>query len=122
MRSRFTICAALLMALIAFCIRNDQAAAQKWISAPSSSPQSHTSPPRVKSIRFEFRVGLCDCYCGSVMEVSPGRATLFKQVFRECHERNPAKYRNYRVDADLSGNHWRKLRQLVDHDALFALP
>ena len=41
---------------------------------------------------------------------------------RECHQQDSRRYRDLRVNADLSGKHWQALQRLIDHDALFALP
>lgn len=84
--------------------------------------RQHTAVARVVSIRFVTGAGLCGCYCGSEIQVSPGRATLLVRPFKECQQRNPQKYREFKVDADLSSKHWDELEKLVNHDALFGLP
>lgn len=56
------------------------------------------------------------------MQVSPGQATLLITPFRDCQRQNPAKYREFRVNADLSSKHWHELEDLVNHDVLFGLP
>ena len=76
----------------------------------------------VVSIRFVTGAGLCGCYCGSEIQVSPGQATLLKRPFRDCQQQSPQKYREFKVDADLSSKHWHELEELVNRDALFRLP
>jgi hypothetical protein len=80
------------------------------------------SPLRVLSIQYTTGAGFCGCYCGGELQVHPGKATLFVRPALECQRRNPKKYREFKIDADFSDKHWRELEQLIDHDALFALP
>ena len=77
---------------------------------------------RVVNIRFVTGSGLCGCYCGVELRVSPGQAALLMAPFRDCQRQNPEKYREFRVHSDLSSKHWHELEELVSHDVLFALP
>ena len=54
--------------------------------------------------------------------MSPGQAMLLITPFSDCQRQNPAKYREFRVNADLSTKHWHELEELVNHDVLFGLP
>lgn len=96
--------------------------AQQPTSPPKHRGHQPTATVRVVSIRFVTGAGLCGCYCGSEIQVSPGQATLLIRPFRECQQRNPQKYREFKVDADLSSKHWHELEELVNHDALLGLP
>ena len=115
-RSRFPVgdIKKLLIALLMCCVQESCAGAQKATPAPK--------PLRAVSIRFAWGAGLCDCYCGAEMQVTPAGVKLLRRPFGECQQRDPEKYREFRVDADLSAKHWQELEQLIDHDALFALP
>lgn len=96
--------------------------AQQPTSPPKHTGHQRTATVRVVSIRFVTGAGFCGCYCGSEIHVSPGQATLRVRPFRECQQQNPQKYREFKVDADLSSKHWHGLEELVNHDALFGLP
>jgi hypothetical protein len=90
--------------------------------ASRQNDKQKASALRVVSIQYTTGAGLCGCYCGGELHVNPGQATLFIRPALECQRRNPKKYREFKVDADFSSKHWRELEQLIDHDALFALP
>ena len=47
---------------------------------------------------------------------------MFKNALRECQQRDPHSYRDYRVKANLSRKHWKELQQLAGKDTLLALP
>jgi hypothetical protein len=74
------------------------------------------------SISFAQWAGLCSCYCGVEVQVNPQGATLFKNAFRECQQRDPQRYRDFRVHADLSNKHWKELEKLADKATLLSLP
>lgn len=113
----------LLIAVIACLILGDRGAAQQTLPALKQTGHQHASPVRAVSIRFILGGGFgCVCYCGSEIQVSPGEVTLLERPGPDCQQRDPQKYREWRVDADLSGKNWQELQQAVDHDALFALP
>jgi hypothetical protein len=78
-----------------------------------------TKPARVTRILFSQSSGLCYGYCYAQLEVEFGEATLLKPYHRD---RNPSKCPDLRVRGDLSGTHWKELVQLVDREALLALP
>ena len=90
--------------------------------ASRQNDKQKASALRVVSIQYTTGAGLCGCDCGGELHVNPGQATLFIRPALECQRRNPKKYREFKVDADFSSKHWRELEQLIDHDALFALP
>ena len=101
----------------------ERATAHQAKLSPKQTENQHTSPVHAVSIRFVVGYGFgCECYCGAEMQVRPGKATLRKMPTRECQQRDSQRYRVLKVDADLSGKHWRELEQLINHDALFALP
>ena len=110
------------LVLLACCIGGHCAAAQQTIPVPKETRYRQTSPVSVMSIRFSVYGGTCECCSGNELQVRPGGATLLVTFPRECHRKDPHKYRDLRVDADLSGKHWQALQRLIDHDALFALP
>lgn len=95
---------------------------QQTTHAPKQNGRRRDAPVRVVNIRFVTGAGLCGCYCGGELLVSPGQATLLLAPFRDCQRQNPAKYREFRVNANLSSKHWRELEELVNHDVLFRLP
>jgi hypothetical protein len=112
----------LLIVLAACCIAGNPAAAQQARPAPKQTAHQQASTARPVSIRFLVGPGLCgNCYCGSEVQASPG-ITLLKKPFRDCQQQDPQKYREFRVDANLSSKHWQELQELVDHDRLFVLP
>ena len=101
----------------------DRLGAEQTIPTPQQKGHQHASPVRVVGVRFLIGAGLCtSCYCGREIQVSPRQVTLLVRPFRDCQQQNPQKYRELKVDADLSSKHWRELEQLIDHDTLFALP
>ena len=94
---------------------------QQATRAPKPTGQQQAL--RVVSIRFQSGGGFgCSVYCFAEIQVRPGSVTLLERPWREKQQQNPQKYRDLRVDADLSDKHWQELQQLVDHDALIALP
>jgi hypothetical protein len=90
--------------------------------APRETRHHRAAPAHVVTIRFVTGAGLCGCYCGGELRVSAGQAMLLITPFSDCQRQNPAKYREFRVNADLSTKHWHELEELVNHDALFGLP
>ena len=113
----------LLIAVISCLVWGHRGAAQQTLAAPKQTGNQHASTVRVVSIRFVLGGGFgCVCYCGSEIQVSAGAVTLLERPVRDCQQRDPQKYREFRVDADLSRKHWQELQQLVDHDSLFSLP
>ena len=94
-------------------------------SIPSSKQPGHkrAASLRVVSIRFVLGGGFgCGPYCSAEIQVRPGSVTLLERPLQEWQQRNPLKYRELKVDADLSDKHWQELQKLIDHDTLFALP
>jgi len=104
------------------CIAGNGAAAQLARPAPKAETCQQSMRARVVRIRFSTFGGSLECSPSNELQVRPGGAVLIITFSRECHQRDSRRYRDLRVDADLSGKHWRALEQLVDHDALFALP
>jgi hypothetical protein len=95
--------------------------AQKAV--PASANKQTAAPAHVASIRFAQWVGFCGgCYCGDELQVSASKVTLFRNAWRECQQRDPHKYRDFRVDSDISIKHWKELAQLVDKTTLRTLP
>jgi hypothetical protein len=111
----------LLIVMLACCVGGHGAAAQSTRPAPNETHR-RTSPVRVASIRFSLWGGTDECSGGNELQIKPGGAALLITFSRECYRRDSHRYRDLRVDADLSDKHWHALQQLVDHDALFALP
>jgi hypothetical protein len=114
----------LLASLVVACsIGGSRAGAEQAIPASKQTGHRRAAPVRVVSIRFVSGGGFgCSSYCSNEIKVRPGRATLLERPIRELQQQNPQKYRDLKVDADLSNKHWQELQQLVDHDILFALP
>ena len=112
----------LLIMLIVCCIGGYRVAAQQTAPASRQTKHQKASSVRVVSIRMSVFGGFCACCSGGELQVSPRGVTLLISNSRECQEQDPHKYRNLKVDADLSGKHWKALERLIDHDALFALP
>lgn len=71
--------------------------------------------PHAVSIRYGWSSGMCYGYCAEELNVSTGDAVLMKLS-------NDIRYRDLRVEADLSGKHWRELARLADYDVFAALP
>ena len=110
-----------LLILMVGCVICAGCAAKRAISPPEK--ENHTAASlRMVGLRFLSGAGLCDCYCGIELQVAPKGVVLLIRAFRECQQRDPQKYRDYRVNADLSARHWQELQQLGDHDVLLALP
>jgi hypothetical protein len=61
---------------------------------------------------------MCYGYCSAQLEVESGEATLLNH----SRDKDPNKCPDLRVRRDLSGTHWKELVQLVDREALLALP
>jgi hypothetical protein len=61
---------------------------------------------------------MCYGYCWIELEVKPGEAILLEHSRNEDKRRCP----DLKVRADLSDKHWKELVQLIDRQALFALP
>jgi hypothetical protein len=61
---------------------------------------------------------MCYGYCYALLEVEPGGATVLNQS-RDNDKNNCP---DLRVKGDLSDAHWKELTQLVDREALLALP
>lgn len=113
---------ALISLMIATSSAERSAAEQATIS-PKQIENQHASPMHAVNIRFVLGYGYgCECYCGAEMQVRPGKATLRKRPTQRCQHMDSQKYRVLSVNADLSSKRWRELEQLVNHDALFALP
>jgi hypothetical protein len=112
----------LLIALGPYCMGAILGSSSQASTALRHNDKQAASPPRVVSIQYTTGAGFCGCYCGGELQVNPEKATLFVRPALECQRRNPKKYREFKVEADFSSKHWRELEQLVDHDALFALP
>jgi hypothetical protein len=109
------------LVLILACVICAGCAAKQAISPPKK--ENHTAASlQMVGLRLLSGAGLCGCYCGIELQVAPNGVVLLIRAFRECQQRDPKKYRDYRVNADLSAKHWQELQQLVDHDALLALP
>jgi hypothetical protein len=111
----------LVSVLLAFCIGGYSASAQQTRPAAKGRYQQ-ALPAHVVSIRFSTFGGTCECCPGDELEIRPGQAILLVTFSRECYQQDSRRYRDLRVNADLSGKHWQALQRLVDHDALFALP
>ncbi len=111
----------LVSVLLACCIGGYSASAQQTRPAAKEGYQQ-ALPVHVVSIRLSTFGGTCECCPGDELKVRPGEAMLLLTFSRECHQQDSRRYRDLRVNADLSGKHWQALRRLVDHDALFALP
>jgi hypothetical protein len=110
-----------LRVLLTCCIAGHCAAAQQTRCAPKGLYQQ-SSPTRVVNIRFSTYGGLAECSPGNELQVSSGEAALLITFSQECHRRDPHRYRDLRVHADVSGKHWQAIQRLIDHDALFAVP
>ena len=111
----------LVSVLLACCIGGYSASAQQTRPAAKEGYQQ-ALPVHVVSIRLSTFGGTCECCPGDELKVRPGEAMLLLSFSRECHQQDSRRYRDLRVNADLSGKHWQALQRLVDHDALFALP
>ena len=111
----------LVSVLLACCIGGCPASAQQTGPGVKEGYQQ-ALPVHVVSIRFSTFGGTCECCSGDELEVRPGKAMLRVTFSRECHQQDSRRYRDLRVNADLSGKHWQELQRLVDHDDLFALP
>lgn len=111
----------LVSVLLACCIGGYPASAQQTRPGAKEGYQQ-ALPVHVVSIRFSTFGGTCECCSGGQLEVKPGKAVLLVTFSRECHRQDSRRYRDLRVNADLSGKHWQELQRLVDHDDFFALP
>lgn len=111
----------LLGVLLACCIMGYGPTAQQTRPAPNDMHQQALHA-RVVSIRFSTFGGTLECSPGNELQVRASGAILLITFSRECHQRDSRRYRDLRVDADLSGKHWEALQRLIDHEALFALP
>lgn len=94
-----------------------------------SSIWNHTAvaqqkhPVHLVSIRFAQFAGFTDpCSYGRELTVSADKAVLLRRTALECKQRDPKRYPDLRVEADLSGKHWKELQQLVDRETFLALP
>jgi hypothetical protein len=90
-----------------------------WVQqSPEAKVPAHTvKPPRVTRIFLRLGAGMCYGYCSSELEVDATEAILHEQSTD-----NKTKCPDMSVKEDLSNKHWKELAQLVDHDAVFALP
>lgn len=96
---------------------------QLAVHARVQAGQPHAPVAHAVSMRFSQWVGFCGgCYCGAEIRVNPQKVTLFRNALRECQQRDARKYRDFRVDSDISGKHWKELQHLADKDILFTLP
>jgi hypothetical protein len=86
---------------------------------PVAKAKDHPAkPPRVARMTFSQSSGMCYGYCYAELQVEPGEATLLNQ----SRENDKKKCPDLKVRADLSEKHWKELVQLVDREAMFALP
>lgn len=106
----------LRIALMLICLAAGSLLAQEPPLAKSKGQP--TKPPRVIRILFSQSSGMCYGYCYAQLEVESGEATLLKPY----RDKNTNKCPDLKVRGDLSGTHWKELAQLVDHEALLALP
>ncbi len=104
----------LVSVLLACCIGGYSASAQQTRPAAKEGYQQ-ALPVHVVSIRLSTFGGTCECCPGDELKVRPGEAMLLRTFSRECHQQDSRRYRDLRVNADLSGKHWQALH-------LFALP
>ena len=75
-------------------------------------------PPHVISIRFSQSSGMCYGYCSAELTVEQSQATLVKHSWEKDKHKCP----DLEVKTDRSDKHWKELAQLIDSEALFALP
>src|SRR5215467_5464906 len=87
-------------------------AAQQTRPAPKLEARQQFVHAHVVSMRFSTFGGSLECSPGNELQVRPGGAVLVITFSRECHQRDSRRYRDLRVDADLSNKHWRALEQL----------
>lgn len=76
------------------------------------------SAPRVLGIRLSLSSGMCYGYCYFEVNVEPDVAILMTSPSDGYKQTCP----ELKVTADLSRKHWQELTELIDHDALLALP
>jgi hypothetical protein len=91
-----------------------------WAQEPpvGRATSQPAKPPRVTRILFSLSSGMCYGYCYTLLEVEPSEATVLNQS-RDNDKNNCP---DLRVKGDLSDTHWKELIQLVDREALLALP
>src|SRR5260370_35389967 len=110
----------LVNVLLACCIGGYSAFAQQTRPAAKEGYQKALSA-HVVSIRLSTFGGTCECCPGNELQVRPGEATLLVTFFRECHQQDARRYRDLKVNADLSGTHCQALLGSVTQNALFDL-
>ncbi len=87
--------------------------------APLAKKAAHpVKPPQVTHIRFILSSGMCYGYCMQELDVEQGQAILLNHSQGEDKNKCP----DLKVTADFSDKHWKELVQLIDREALFALP
>jgi len=93
-----------------------------WAQEPhlAKAASQPAKPPRVTSILFSRSSGMCYGYCYAQLEVESGEATLLNHS--RDRDKDANKCPDLRVRRDLSSTHWKELVQLVDREALLALP
>ena len=91
-----------------------------WAQEPllANATGQSAKPPRVTRILLSRSSGMCYGYCYVQLEVESGEAMLVNHSRDEDTNKCP----DLMVRADLSGAHWKELVQLVDREALLALP
>lgn len=91
-----------------------------WAQKPplAQATGQPAKPPRVTRILFSRSSGMCYGYCNAQLEVGSGEATLLNH----SRDKDTNKCPDLRVREDFSGTHWKELVQLVDREALLALP
>src|SRR5260370_32860460 len=105
---------------LACCIGGYSASAQQTRPAAKEGYQQ-ALPVHVVSIRLSTFGGTCECCPGDELKVRPGEAMLLRTFSRECHQQDSRRYRDLRVNADLSGKHWQSPQLLANPDALCPL-
>lgn len=105
-------------AVLLFGLATGSVWAQQRPTAAADRAQHPAKPPRVTSIRFHLSSGMCYGYCYAELGVEPGEATLLKASWDKDKHKCP----DLRVRAGLSDKHWKELAQLIDREALLALP
>jgi hypothetical protein len=89
------------------------------LEPPVAKATNHPAkPPHVAHIIFIRSSGMCYGYCYAELQVGPGETTLLNQ----SRDNDKKKCPDLKVRADLSEKHWKELVQLVDREALFAMP
>ncbi|HXX46189.1 MAG TPA: hypothetical protein VEJ38_15780 [Candidatus Acidoferrales bacterium] len=111
------------MALLAWCLCAGHSTAQQLSPASPHMRQRDALKTRVRNIRFDWWAGFCSGYCCTTLDVQPDAVSLtLTTVGKDYIADYKLRYPDQEVRADLSDKHWRELEQLVDRDALFALP